>query len=337
MHRLAACLVAAAVATAAPAATETIVEHLYTNTTVEDQRIRSYWTPERIETLHDDPLLPASFPLPFEERPYGNEFGDTQSIVRTVGRILSTVFLTNGTAQDGSCTGTLLNSRNGAVVVTAGHCIFGAPSGVNGTWLTNLLFIPGFRDGSGVANFTVNRGYISSHWEASPGFEGEIHDRAFLVLNPDPASNSDAESVLGTGRRIKFTDAAPEQPYKRRWLFGYPRSDGAGAQDHLRYGTPAFTGRRLATCNGTPGLFGPDPSMLQVACYMSGGASGGPIMEDFDANTGKGSIVAVNTFTGSIYDEYKQKMVLAMVGTPVTNSFSKKLFSLAESIIPVLV
>ncbi|OAA69032.1 V8-like Glu-specific endopeptidase [Cordyceps fumosorosea ARSEF 2679] len=338
MYKLVACLFAAAIATTAPAATETITEHPYVTTAAEDERVRSYWTPERVAAIPGNPVLHAEPPpIPADEQPYGAEFASQNTIVPTVGRILSTGRLSNGTALDGSCTGTLLSTRSpdgAAVVVTAGHCIFGAPTGHGGAWMSNVLFVPAFRDGAGVANFTVHSAYASSLWVADPGFDTEIYDRAFLLLNPGPASSSShAESV---GQSIRFRDAAPEKPYKPRWLFGYPRDNTDGARDALRYGTPAFTGRRLAACSGTPTFWGPDPSMLQVACYMGGGASGGPIMEDYDPSTGNGAIVAVNTFGGFGSDAFKNRNMTTLVGTPVTDSFSKEMFELAQSKIPVL-
>ncbi|MEV7077961.1 hypothetical protein AB0N88_05375 [Streptomyces sp. NPDC093516] len=51
--------------------------------------------------------------------------------------------------EDASCTATVVTGANSSTVVTAGHCVNSSDLlGEDNQWTTNVMFVPGYRDGS---------------------------------------------------------------------------------------------------------------------------------------------------------------------------------------------
>lgn len=68
-----------------------------------------------------------------------------------------------------------------------------------------------------------------------------------------------------------------------------------------------------------------------VQCFMSGGASGGPNIEDFDDGTGIGTIVAVN----QLFDGERGNVAFYLFSQSLRDGFSSVLHHTAEKIMPV--
>jgi hypothetical protein len=208
----------------------------------------------------------------------------TAESVRMHGKVFFSV-------EDGSspgdyvCSGTALNSNNGSVVWTAGHCVYDADFG--GGYSTNFLFVPAYSAGS--APF--------GEWPAeeliSPGPWRSDGDSSYDYSAVRVAENVAGETlteVVG-GRGIGFNQDR-NQNYSS---YGYPAK-----QPPLE-----FTGGREFVCNsplgGTDNPPGSGPNTSWIGCDMTGGSSGGGWIAD-------GTLLSVNSYsycdiTGTLCEE----------------------------------
>ncbi|WOX23392.1 hypothetical protein [Streptomyces solicathayae] len=259
-------------------------------------------------------------------------------ITRTTGKLVMRMRNADGatpTDSVGSCTATVVQSRNKSVVVTAAHCLrinwgLNAPLDANQI-ATNVLFIPGFRGenlprvapgtdlnsgpaiGSDVAPYGVwgvTRAWLTEGWAAQANFLNNNDMVAMVVDNP--ADDRPVEEVVG-GQPIGF-NVARKTP---RTNFGYP------AANYKSYSGPNFSSTGEAVINGSPNannvpaaqqriydgrglMFSQGPSWINrewwwdtnsdlMKTQLSPGASGGPWFKDFDQGTGEGVLVGVTS------------------------------------------
>lgn len=184
--------------------------------------------------------------------------------VKTVGRL----FFTNEKGQDSYCTATAVRSGNRSTAMTAGHCVQLPASPDN--HYSNMVFVPGYDEGRrphGV--FAVRAVVMPRSWQ----YDAKT-DVAAVVLDPhDGTSLTDAVG----GQKL----AVDRKPGGEVTVFGYPDSQEQ-------------RGERLMYCAGHPS---PTPEGVQsVPCPMEGGSSGGPWLAAFDAKSGLGDLVSVNSF-----------------------------------------
>jgi V8-like Glu-specific endopeptidase len=147
--------------------------------------------------------------------------------------------------------------RNG--IWTAGHCVHsgdGQPSG----WSTNLVFVPGYRDGAApFGQFTMRQLFCRTNWyqHGNPG--GLFEDMGAAILNP---LNGRMLSEL-----VGWLGFAWNFSRDQIWTsLGYPAA-------------PPFNGQRMwqdtapyANDGSVPG----SPPPIGIGCSMTGGCSGGP-------------------------------------------------------------
>ncbi|KAL7903920.1 V8-like Glu-specific endopeptidase [Trichoderma velutinum] len=311
-----------------------LIEHEYVTTREADAAVRAYWTLERINAIdHDEYLSSDPPPLPEADRPQGAEYTRGGAVHRAVGRLLYTDPNENGKVADSSCTATLVESANGATIVTAAHCaIYPTLNSTNSQWNYNHLFIPGYRDGISMPNYTFNKVIMESDWvNASVLADEFFNDRVYAVLNPDPDSGKSAGENSGVLMKIGF--GLNETLYPKVHDFGYPRS--TTDHDVYRNGTPAFTGRRLAYCTGKATKWWRFPSILAgEPCQMSGGCSGGPAFVDFNTTTGFGKVVGVNSQI-DLSGANSTTATVNLYNSIITDPISKKMWNLAQNAKPV--
>jgi V8-like Glu-specific endopeptidase len=182
------------------------------------------------------------------------------------------VFFTLGGA-DYSCSGSVVDSANASVVVTAAHCV----SDGAGHWATHWIFVPGYRDGrQPYGRYPARRYFVAAGWTHGGN---EADDVAFVVVKPARVDGvvRPVADVVG-GQRIGFGYRGTIQT-----AFGYPVD-------------APYNGRQLDYCAGM-GI--PDPygsADAGIECTMTEGDSGGPWFSGFDARTGSGTITGVTTF-----------------------------------------
>lgn len=277
-------------ASAEVADAEDVAVHTAATSNASQAEVEDYWTAQRMaRALPLDRLLAENQPAtdvergePRTVRPQlagvvgevlgllapqtsGQPWTDGGAVTQTVGR----VFFTTG-GQDASCSGNAVNSANGDVVVTAGHCVK-----YQGEWTTNWVFVPGYDDGEGpFGEWPARELMATEQWADS---EDLNHDVGMAVVaERDGQSLTDAVG----GQGIAFNADRGQQMYS----FGYPAAS-------------PYDGESLIYCSGE---VRDDPLGMTndqgMTCDMTGGSSGGPWFLDFDEATGAGIQNSLNSF-----------------------------------------
>ncbi|MFE3140713.1 trypsin-like serine peptidase [Streptomyces scopuliridis] len=190
--------------------------------------------------------------------------------LKTVGRL----FFVNSRGADTWCTATAVKSANRSAVMTAAHCVRlgSSPGNTN----TTMVFVPGYNKGKkpyGV--FAVRSAATPRTWE-----NDSVNDVSALVVDADK-----------NGR--KLTDVVGGRP------IAFDRAVG-GTVTALGYSaTRPQLGEELLRCVGRTKR---EHGTQMIPCDLTGGASGGPWLADFDATTGKGKgvLVSVNASLDSL-------------------------------------
>jgi len=152
------------------------------------------------------------------------------------------------------CSATVVNGANQSTILTAGHCVHDQTAG----WATEVLFVPGYRDGSTPYGSWVAKTVLSTAgWVSSEDFS---HDVGAAVLYQN-GSGVGVEDVLGGARGVAFN-----QPRDQHFnSYGYPAA-------------PPFDGGKLHVCESDYGGDDPtsgNPKTMYIGCDMTGGSSGG--------------------------------------------------------------
>ena len=175
--------------------------------------------------------------------------------VRTHGKIFfSTV---GGSAPDDYvCSGTVINSRNRSLVLTAGHCVYDAESG--GGASVNLVFVPAYRGGEMPYGVWAAKSLAyPAKWKRDASLSYDI-GAAVMQRNED---GQRLQSITGA-RGVGF-DQPRDQKYR---AFGYP-VEGRFLLSQDEY--QCRSGNRGSDVPAS------GPSTIKIACDMTGGASGG--------------------------------------------------------------
>ena len=177
--------------------------------------------------------------------------------------------VSNGSVQGQGhyCSGSVVNSPHGDIVLTAAHCVYDT----NGAY-TDLAFVPDYHDGQdpyGV--WTPADVVVPAQWASS---EDPDYDVAFLVVH-ESGSSTRIQDVVG-GDQLQLDPAYSGLTQ----VVGYPQDT-----------------EKPITCTNMTNQVS-DPSLttpqLQFDCQnYPGGTSGGPFLRDVDANTGLGTVVGV--------------------------------------------
>ncbi|MEV6670289.1 peptidase [Streptomyces sp. NPDC051162] len=258
LGRLSAVALASAVALGAapsPATAAAPATAEVTYTAEERQEALAYWTADRMRKVSASVDLGRTGPLTKEWK---------GAPVKTVGRL----FFVNANGDDTWCTATAVESGNRSVVMAAGHCVRRGASPAN-THM-DLVFVPGYSKSAqapyGV--FPVRAVVTPDSWAREARTD-------VAALTVDPVEGKRLTDAVG-GQRVAFGRG----PGGQVTAFGYPA-------------TRPQLGERLLYCAG-PATAAPDDE-LRVPCDMTGGASGGPWLADFDAKSGLGTLVSVNS------------------------------------------
>ncbi|MFE4371653.1 trypsin-like serine peptidase [Streptomyces sp. NPDC056835] len=192
------------------------------------------------------------------------------SALKTVGRL----FFVNARGADTWCTATAVKSANRSTVMTAAHCVRmgSSPGNTN----TSMVFVPGYNKGNKpYGAFAVRSAATPRTWE-----NDSLNDMSALVVDADK-----------NGR--KLTDVVGGRP------IAFDRAVG-GTVTALGYSaTRPQLGEELLRCVGKTKR---EHGTQMIPCDLTGGASGGPWLADFDATTGKGKgvLVSVNASLDSL-------------------------------------
>ena len=159
------------------------------------------------------------------------------------------------------CTGSVVDSAHGDLVVTAAHCMTDKPG--------QIVFVPGYADGKtpyGV--WRVTRVYTDEAWQSG---QDQDHDVAFLRL----ASARDGVPVEDITGAEQLGGSASRQAPSLVQAIGYP-DDAA---------KPVLCVNWIKTFS---------TSQLEFDCGgYTNGTSGGPFLAGVSAGSGQGTIIGV--------------------------------------------
>jgi V8-like Glu-specific endopeptidase len=230
-----------------------------------------YWNDSRmIRDLvkQPPPGTPPSW-LSGDTRGAGLRWTHGGPVAAAVGRI----FFTLGAA-DYVCSGALVGGADPDVVLTAAHCVSGAPGRGRATqWATNWVFVPGFTDGRlPYGEYTAQRFLVSPGWTVPGGAEPD--DFAFVRVT------AATRHRLPHGLPVEFASSEDVTAVPRSYVFGYPAE-------------PPYAGRYPAYCAGQVTASG---GSVRMPCGMTAGDSGGPWLTGFRPRSGSGQVTAVTTY-----------------------------------------
>jgi V8-like Glu-specific endopeptidase len=172
------------------------------------------------------------------------------------------IYVIRGREYEYECSGSVIDSPHGDVVLTAGHCVIDPESGAVAR---DVVFVPGYREKSEPYGAWSATNYATTEtWEETAGTRSpnEGGDLAFLVL-ADNSEGADVEEKVGS-LKIAF-DQARLQTYTQ---YGYPAEEPYDGEI-LYSNTTAYAG----TDTHDPLL---TPSPIRIASDFTAGSSGGP-------------------------------------------------------------
>jgi hypothetical protein len=154
---------------------------------------------------------------------------------------------------DFSCSATVLDTANGRVIMTAGHCVYDPRLG---RFARQLSFVPAYDEGAA----PFGRWQWTSLITTRPWLRGNSNfDYAAIKLAK--VDGQPVEAVVG-GRALK-TNVVRRQPYS---AFGYPANLGGG--ESMWTCSSGYAGK-------DPRPFGRGRAPTAMGCDMKQGASGG--------------------------------------------------------------
>jgi V8-like Glu-specific endopeptidase len=196
------------------------------------------------------------------------------AVAGAVGKIFFTLGQTNYT-----CSGALVPSEHGYVVLTAAHCVTNG----RGLWATGWSFAPGYHDGAEpYGQYDARRFFVSPRWRGPAS--SERYDVAFVQVTPaQPAGRGSGRPKAPAGLPIRFAASQTAAEQAQAYVFGYPA-------------LPPYTGLYLNYCAGTAASSAARLGSLETGCAMTAGDSGGPWLTGFSPQTGAGTISAVTAY-----------------------------------------
>src|SRR5579872_1512080 len=180
----------------------------------------------------------------------------TGSSTAAVGALFTT---SNGKLSSHYCTASVVHSPHGNLAITAAHCVTGM-SGV-------IEFVPGYHSGSApFGTWQVVKVYADQAWNSSASQDDDV---AFLKLSQPgslvPIENVTGAETLGSGGPARQMVEA----------IGYPDAT------ELPIGCTNWTSQPMA-------------NQLEFDCGgYTDGTSGGPLLAEFSATTGQGTVIGV--------------------------------------------
>jgi V8-like Glu-specific endopeptidase len=259
-----------------------------------DPAVLAYWTPERMR---------AAKPL---DMPGDAEFIDqtARAMVKKLPKVaaepapgklsprasmdpppVTNFSITNGKLfingyESGSwCSASAINTASKRVVITAGHCVH---SGSGGTWLSNLVFVPGYNafnaDHDPVGQFQAYRLRTFNSWIDSSDLNRDV---GFVTTFSGGDWGVPVVDTVG-GHGLAYNGGTEFDVS----IFGYPSNlDG---------------GNRMWACWGVATDSSASDNRSKIGCNFGGGSSGGPWLWQYDNGTGLGHVRSVmSTVDGS--------------------------------------
>ncbi len=173
----------------------------------------------------------------------------------TTDSMTGRIFFVDDKGENRSCSGSTINSNGKRIVFTAGHCVHGGGSGRTWFDVSRWIFEPAYHNGSPYGTWTAQSLWTKTGW-----------------INDANRSYDVAAAVMQDKDGKHIVDVVGGQGI--RWGSGYNR-----AETMLGYPSAApYNGTKLITC---PGATADDGGFPMLECTMTGGASGGPWLDEY--------------------------------------------------------
>jgi V8-like Glu-specific endopeptidase len=210
---------------------------------------REYWTTARLEGAQ-----------PWESPGYSPSASpaETSPASLRVGALFS-----HDKSGDHFCTASVVVSPSRDMLITAAHCVH---AGQGGTYRGDIMFVPGYRDGTAPnGEWVPKEMFVAAGWAQS---SDPALDVAFIVLQPLQGEN--IEAVLGADK-LGVNQGFDQVVH----VTGYPG-----------------TSEQPITCVNKATQQSPDQMKFDCKGYPTG-TSGSPWVMDFDSDTHTGLVIGV--------------------------------------------
>ncbi|WP_155053891.1 trypsin-like serine peptidase [Streptomyces blattellae] len=234
----------------------------------QEKALLEYWTQERIdEAVHNGDRQDPSVEHRVSALARELQGPVDGPVLEPVGKIL----FNYASGSPGSCTGTVVNTASGRLVITAGHCL--EEGGPGGEWHKNIAFIPGYGGEEDLGVFTAANWATDSLWASDAD---ERYDIGVIVLNDNAAGEQVADVAGAFDVRTTPSTTAPVH------IAGYPATGG-------------YDGNHQEHCEDVTEPTPPPRDLVMAECpNMYQGSSGGPWLYEFDPVEEVGDIYGVN-------------------------------------------
>jgi V8-like Glu-specific endopeptidase len=232
--------------------------------------LRAYWTPERMrEAIGNEPGGVAAARTA-AKTPAARAVAE-EALSETVGYLL----FNHPDGTPSHCTGTAVDTASQTLVLTAAHCLHEGPGG---GWMKNVVFVPAYHNGpAGYGLFEAWNVATDSLW--SSGSESDPEHDYGMVITENNSRGQRLGAAVGGQTLVTKDDVRTGEPIT---LIGYS-------------GTP-FDGQHQELCEDLILPVPPPENLWHTDCpNITGGASGGPWMLDYDPATGSGYIAGLTS------------------------------------------
>jgi hypothetical protein len=211
------------------------------------------------------------------------------------------VYRSDGQTELYQCSGSVIDSPAGDVVLTAGHCVIDPETGAVAE---SVIFDPGYREGvKPYGDFAASSFVTTPEWSSTAGTSDpdEAGDLALLVLASSTKTGQSVEATVGA-LAIAF-EQAREQTYTQ---WGYPGESPYNGEILYSHTTPYA---------GVDTTFPPAERPIKIASDFTAGASGGPW------TIGPASAPTVLSLTDYYYEADPRHLYGAYFGSAARNVY----------------
>jgi len=218
------------------------------------------WTPARRAAAEPMSVLPVS--AAGTSAVEGVDTGVSTEFPNRANGTIYGVYRIDGQIELYQCSGSVIDSPAGDVVLTAGHCVIDPETGAVAE---SVIFDPGYREGvKPYGDFAASSFVTTPEWSSTAGTSDpdEAGDLAMLVLAPSTKTGQSVEATVGA-LKVAF-EQSREQTYTQ---WGYPGESPYNGEILYSHTTPYA---------GVDPSYPPAVRPIKIASDFTAGASGGP-------------------------------------------------------------
>ena len=271
--------------------------------------VEAYWTPERMASAVQEPEPPVIEDPALEARDRPGNVGSPETPTRPTGpstaagatpavpeRAVNSspgvgkIFFTKANGTNAVCSGSTINSESRNVVSTAAHCIHGGKNGQNHQ---NWVYVPLYDSGKAPLGI-----WPAKYLHATQGWTKHSYNWwDFAFVNVWPVDGVRLVEKTG-GNGISFNQSKTIDVT----VLAYPAE-------------PPYNGKQQHFCLAS--LHWAAAGQVKVFCGFTGGASGGPMLQNYDNSLRFG-------FTNTVVAyQWKQRNYGPYFDSDVLNVFNK--------------